>query len=150
MSVDGNGGEITPGGRFGRIEATLDRIEGKLDGKVGHEEFSPLIRRVELLESGETPLGKVLLGQFEHMQTQLGDLLLHGSANAQEAGRRVGALETKTAELERTQEAQETLADDRRDRDTHLFRQRSVYVSIVSAVALGLSVYEAFVRARGH
>lgn len=143
MEASNGGGGITPGGRFDRMEGSLTRIEAKLDSKVGQEEFRPVLRRVELLEAGETPLGKVLLTQFTGMQQQLSELLLHGSQNAQAAGRRVGELETKVAGLAKSQEAQETLTAERRDRDSWRFRAAEILLSVVSVSALVVGVLNA-------
>lgn len=93
-------GSLSVGQRIRRMEEILERIEGKLDSKVDRGELKDIHSRLQLLESGETPLGKVMLEQFVDFQRSVNEIKMHGSKEAQEALARIGKIETKVETLE--------------------------------------------------
>lgn len=110
-----NDASIPVAGRFQRIENALDRIEAKLDSKVGLREFSELELRVGTLETGSSPYQRPLIEQLKQTVIDVSSLKLEGSKSAREAlaeakalDLRVIALEAKTLTSDAVQKALET------------------------------------------
>lgn len=135
---NGAGGGLSPSGRFQRMEEALLRIEDKLDRKVGIKEFAYLEARVGVLESGETPMGKLLLKQFEDVQHTVADLRDRGSANAREAMALAHSLDLEVAHLR--QEQTERAAVTKAARSAAGWRWR-VFGAAVAFGELGLGLW---------
>jgi hypothetical protein len=83
----GDDGTLGLGERFTNLEVTLDRIELKLDRKVDVDTHNALAGRVTALESGESPLTRFTLSEFERMRSEVQELVRHGSQNSQNTER---------------------------------------------------------------
>lgn len=126
-------GVISLGQRFENIEAILRSIDGKLDMKVDYEVHATLVRRVEMLESGDTPLGRVMLGQFSNLQDQVNDLVTHGSHNAQDATAQIKDVEKNVENLRLEGAAARAITTNRTDAATRTLRIWALVISIVVA-----------------
>ena len=126
-------GSITLGERLGNIEQGIHRIDVKLDRKVDVEAHEQLVRRVENLESGDTPLARILTEQFRATQTTVSDLVAHGSANAQETAKVSAALRVDVTELQKAREADRAVLESNQDRLLRTLRWGTLMVSAVAA-----------------
>lgn len=138
---NGNGGGLSPSGRFQRMEEALLRIEDKLDRKVDIKEFAYLEARVGVIENGETPVGKLLLKQFEETRKDVLDLRERGSANARDALKLGHELDLKVAKLR--EEQVQRAAVTKSIRTATNWRWRS-FGAAVALGELGLGLWIAF------
>ena len=67
-------GTISPAGRFARMEASLDRIEAKLDSKADVADVVALTARVGVLEAVGSPEAQEALKTVKAVQEHLNDL----------------------------------------------------------------------------
>lgn len=65
VSHEDESGSISPSGRFARMEASLERIESKLDAKADHIEVQEIDRRVTTLETTDITRTAVVTAQRE-------------------------------------------------------------------------------------
>lgn len=140
MSTTDHGGGLTPGGRFDRMEQALTRIEEKLDRKIDLRDFVQLEARVGMLESGDTPVGKILLEQFRELQAQMRELSEHGSRNAQEAYAKAHELDKQVAVLQQASETNQALVTSQRDRILNRWRWYGAAVAL-GELALAAALY---------
>ena len=133
-------GAIAPSGRFDRIEQTLYRIEQKLDHKVDQEDFNAAMTRISLLESGDTPLGRVMLQQFSEFQRQVTDLTLHGSTHARELDVKVARDTARIDKLEDEMLNRKAVIDERRKRDETRYQHWAVALAGAQILSVLISV----------
>lgn len=131
-------GVLGLGDRFTRLEQTLDRIEKKLDTKVDITDFVALTHRVDLVESGETPLAKFLMKQFDDVQTRLNDLVLHGSTQAQDANAQIKQVEKDVEVLRFESQSGRALMSTKQHASERSMRVWGIVLS--AAVVLNVSV----------
>lgn len=105
-----NGGSLDSKGRFERMEDALLRIETKLDRKVDMREFDRLEERMNVIETGATPYAKSLIAQFERAMSDIEQLKLLGSTNAQEAVKGVHDIDSRVSTLEAATMTQTAIA----------------------------------------
>jgi hypothetical protein len=67
-------GAISPSGRFARMEASLNRIEEKLDLKADQAALEALETRVALIETVGTPRVQEAVSSFKRLEQHVNDL----------------------------------------------------------------------------
>lgn len=119
--------------RFTTIEGMLRVIDAKLDRKVDRDEFGSVLRRVELLESGDTPLGKYMIKQFEVVQDVVNEVARNGSPNAQEALSEVTELRRTVEQIVRDNNANRAVVTNNQDRMVRTIRYAGLLAAGLSA-----------------
>lgn len=74
MSDDMETGAISPAGRFARMEASLERIEAKLDAKADLAVHQALALRVEAIEATGSPDAREALAIAKKVESHLQDM----------------------------------------------------------------------------
>ena len=139
----GEGGALTPGERFDRLERSMNegfrRIESKLDSKADSAVVHMLDERVKIIESGNTPLGRMYLQQFESLVHRVDNIESTGTRQAQEALREAKAIQIQVA----------ALANEARDRATAVkieaassARRQRILIGLVSLLNVVVATHD--------
>jgi hypothetical protein len=140
MNEDGG---ISPGGRFQRMEDSLERIESKLDHKADRDDVQRLELRIVSLESGTTPLGMLLIKQFEKLQRDMERIDAQGSHQAQEADALARKVEAEVIKLSSRQAEKLAVHDAEREGALRRHNGWMLLVSITAGASAVVSVLSA-------
>jgi hypothetical protein len=133
-------GTVGLGERFAKVEALLERIDTKLDKKVDVEVFMQWTHRVELLESGDTPVGKFWLEQFRKTQDDVRDLRDHGSTNAREAVKEIAVLRADVSALKQEGSNARAVLHDKQSHLNRSYRLAGLGLFILGLLDTALSI----------
>lgn len=109
-------GAISPAGRFARMEASLDRIESKLDSKADLAVLTALAARVQIIEESGTPEAREALEAVRRLQQHITDTETGRSLTpvAQEYLNRFNQAIVDVAELKRNEITRQAVVEEQK------------------------------------